>query len=44
MCEDIHTIELVSSDDIPEFSNVMLLSTFIVAILVVANIYKKKLR
>jgi len=42
--EDIHTIELVSSDDIPEFPNVILLSTFMVAILVAAIIYRKKLR
>lgn len=42
--EDIHTIELVSSDDIPEFPNVILLSTFMVAILVAAILYRKKLR
>jgi hypothetical protein len=42
--ENIHTIELVSSDDIPEFPNVILLSTFMVAILVAAIIYRKKLR
>ena len=42
--EDIHTIELISSDAIPEFPNVILLSTFMVAILVATIIYRKKLR
>jgi hypothetical protein len=42
--EGIHTIELVISDDIPEFPNVILLSLFMVAVLVAAIIYRKKLR
>jgi len=42
--KDIHTIELVSSDDIPEFPNVILLSTFMVTILVTAILYRKRLR
>ena len=42
--EDIHTIELVNSDDIPEFPDFVILSTFMVAILVAAIIYRKKLR
>ena len=42
--EDIHTIELLSSDDIPEFPDFVILSTFMVAILVAAIIYRKKLR
>lgn len=38
-----HTIELVSSDDIPEFPNFVLLSTFMVAVLVGVILYRKKL-
>lgn len=41
--DDIHLIELVNSDDIPEFPDFIVLSTFIIAILLVAIIYRKKL-
>jgi hypothetical protein len=41
--EGIHTIELVNSDDIPEFPDFVILSTFVVALFVAAIIYRKKL-
>ncbi len=40
---DIHLIELVNSDDIPEFPDFIVLSAFMVTILIAAIIYRKKL-
>ena len=42
--DGVHTIELVNSDVIPEFPNVILLSTLIVATMAAAILYRKKLR
>jgi hypothetical protein len=41
--DDVHTIELINSDDIPEFPNVILLSAFMVAAMATAILYRKKL-
>jgi hypothetical protein len=41
--DGVHTIELVNSNDIPEFPDIVILSTFMAAISVAAIIYTKKL-
>ncbi len=41
--EGTHTIELVNSDDIPEFPDLVILSTFMGALVVFVIIYRKRL-
>jgi hypothetical protein len=41
--EGVHTIELVNSNDIPEFPNLILLATLTVAIMLAVITYRKKL-